>query len=72
MWYRRVGDLGAKRVIPEVVCYPPILTTKVCNGGSGGHTRLPGSRQDTIVRIHTLMDMEQQSDNKLITPAGMG
>ena len=37
-----------------------------------GHTRQPGLRQGTIVCVHTSMDMEQQSDHKLITPFGMG
>ena len=36
------------------------------------HTRLPGLRQGTTVCVHTNMDMEQQSDHKLITPSGMG
>ena len=36
------------------------------------HTRLPGLRQGTTVCVHTSMDMERQSDHKLITPSGMG
>ena len=36
------------------------------------HTRLPGLRQGTAVCDHTSMDMEQQSDHKLITPSRMG
>ena len=36
------------------------------------HTRLPGLRQGTTVCVHSSMDMEQQSDHKLITPSGMG
>ena len=32
----------------------------------------PGLRQGTTVCVHTSMDMEQQSDHKLITPSGMG
>ena len=39
---------------------------------AGVHTRLPGLRQGTTVCVLTSMDMEQQSDNKLITPSGMG
>ena len=35
-------------------------------------TYLPGLRQGTTVCVHTNMDMEQQSDHKLITPSGMG
>ena len=36
------------------------------------HTRLPWLRQGTTVCVHKSMDMEQQSDHKLITPSGMG
>ena len=35
-------------------------------------TRLPGLRQGTTVCVHTNMDVEQQSDRKLITPSGIG
>ena len=35
-------------------------------------TRQPGLRQGTTVSVHTNMDMEEQSDHKLITPSGMG
>ena len=49
-----------------------LFTTFGWNGGSRVHTRLPGSRQGTTVCVHTSMDMEQQSDHKLITPSGMG
>ena len=36
------------------------------------HTRPPGLRQGTTVCVHTSLDVEQQSDHKLITPSGMG
>ena len=36
------------------------------------HTRPPGLHQGTTVCVHTSMDVEQQSDRKLITPSGMG
>ena len=37
---------------------------------SGDHARRPGSRQGTTVYVHMRMDVEQQSDHKLITPSG--
>ena len=55
----QVGDLGAKRVIPELVCHLPILNTFGWNGGSGGHTGPPGSIQGTTVFVHIRMDVEQ-------------
>ena len=61
-----------KRVTPELACYLPILNTFGWNGGSGGHTRQPVSRQGTTVCVHMRMDVEQQSDHKLTTLSGMG
>ena len=72
MWYREVGDLGAKRVTQELVCYLPILDTFGWNGGSRGHTRQPGSRQGTTVCVHMRVGMEQLSDQKTMTPSGTG
>ena len=65
----RTRGSGCQRVTPEVMCYPPILTTTVCSGGSGDHTILPGSRQGTTVCVHTRV--EQHSDHKQTTPTGM-
>ena len=63
---------GCQRVTPELVCHLTILITFGWDGGSRVHTRLPGLRQGTTVCVHTSMDMEQQSDHKLIRPSGMG
>ena len=63
---------GCERVTPELLCSLPILSTFGWDGGFGVHTRLPGLRQGTTVCFLTSMDMEQQSDHKLITPSGMG
>ena len=63
---------GCWRVKPELVCILPILTTFEWDGGSRVHTRLPGLRQGTTVCVHMRMDMEQQSDHKLMTPSGTG
>ena len=54
-----------------LVCSLPILITFGWDGGSRVHTRLPRLRQGMIVCVHTSMDMEQQSDHKLIRPSGM-
>ena len=62
---------GSQRVTPELVCHLPILTSFGCSGGSGDHTRPPGSRQGTIACVRTLMDVEQQSDHKQMTPSGI-
>ena len=64
--------LGCKRVTPKLVCYLIILTTFGWDGGLGEHTRPLGSRQGSTVCVHTSMDMEQQSDQKLMTPSGVG
>ena len=69
---RTVGDLGAERVTPELVCYLPILTTFGWDGGSRVHARLPGLRQGATVCVHTSVDVEQQSDRKLMSSSGMG
>ena len=63
---------GCSRVTPELVCFPMILTTFGWDGILGDHTRPPGLGQGTTVCVHTSMDVEQQSDHKLITPSGMG
>ena len=63
---------GCYRVTPELVCYLPILITFGSDGLPGDHARPPGLRQGTTVCVHTSMDMEHQSDHKLITPSGMG
>ena len=59
-------------VLKGNACYLPILITFGWDGGSGVHTRPSGLHQGTTVCVHTSMDMEQQSDHKLITPSGMG
>ena len=71
VWNRTIGDLSAKGVTPELVCYLPILTTFGWDGGSRVHTRLSGLRQGTTVCVHMRMDMEQLSDRKLMMPSGM-
>ena len=53
------------------MCYLPILTAFGWCGGRRVQTRPPGLRQGTTVCVHTCMDMEQQSDHKLIRPSGM-
>ena len=63
---------GCFRVTPELVCFLRILITFGEEGFLGEHTRPPGLRQGTTVCVHTSMDMEQQSDHKLITPSGLG
>ena len=63
---------GCQRVTTGLLCYLPILTTFGWNGGSRVHTRPPGLRQGTTVFVHTSMDVEQQSDHKLMTPSGVG
>ena len=67
-----VRGFGCLRVTPELVCFLRILTPSGWDGSLGVHTRLPGLRQGTTVCVHMRMDMEQQSDHKLITPSGMG
>ena len=55
------------RMLPENLDYLRVGWRK-----QGEHTRPPGLRQGTTVCVHTSMDVEQQSDHKLMTPSGMG
>ena len=63
---------AGRRVTPELGCFLTILTTFGWDGGLGDHTRPAGLRQGAAVCVHTIMDMEQLSDHKVMTPSGMG
>ena len=49
VWNHTVGNLGAKGVTLELVCFLRTLITFGWDGSLGEHTRLPGLRQGTTV-----------------------